>query len=126
MPSVAIKRDYRLDTIKSIMIMGIVVEHSLLIYGYPRNHELVWGLLISWLMPLFTFISGYLFKERSLKVLVNRYLYPMLIFSSINFLVGSFFYDKYHDGIHLIGYAMWYLWALFWFSMIIPPHFASH
>lgn len=77
MTSVAIKRDYRLDTIKSIMIMGIVVEHSMLIYGYPRNHELVWGLLISWLMPLFTFLSGYLFKERSLKVLVNRHLYPM-------------------------------------------------
>lgn len=36
-------RDYRLDTIKTIMILGIVVEHSLIIYGYPREHELFFG-----------------------------------------------------------------------------------
>jgi len=121
MTSSVSSRDFRLDTIKTIMIMGIVIEHSLLIYGYPRKHELVWGLMISWLMPMFTFISGYLFKYRTIKELVNKYLYPMVLFTSINFMVGYFFYDSYHSGIHVIGYAMWYLWALFWFAVITPP-----
>ena len=114
-------RDYRLDTLKTIMILGIVVEHSLLIYGYPRNHELFWGAFISWLMPMFTLISGYLYKKRSLKDLTSKYLYPMVLFSAVNFAIGYFFYDVYHDGINIIGYAMWYLWALFWFQTITPP-----
>ena len=114
-------RDYRLDTIKSIMILGIVVAHSLLIYGYPRNHELFWGVFISWLMPMFTLISGYLYKKRSLKDLTSKYLYPMVLFSAVNFAIGYLFYDGYHGRINIVGYAMWYLWALFWFQIITPP-----
>lgn len=114
-------RDYRLDTIKTIMILGIVVEHSLIIYGYPREHELFFGGCISWLMPMFTLISGYLYKKRSLKNIASKYLYPMVLFSSVNFAIGYLFYDEYHGGINIIGYAMWYLWALFWFQIITPP-----
>ena len=115
------ERDHRLDTIKTVMIMGIVIEHSMLIYGYPREHEIIWGLLIGWLMPLFTFISGYLYKQRTLKELNNKYLYPMILFSAINFIIGYFFYNKYHTDINFIGYAMWYLWALFWYAIFTPP-----
>lgn len=114
-------RDFRLDTIKTIMILGIVVEHSLIVYGYPRSHELFWALMISWLMPMFTIISGYLYKQRKLKELLSKYLYPMFLFSAAIFALGFLFYDKYHEGINIIGYAMWYLWALFWFQIIIPP-----
>ncbi len=116
------ERDHRLDTIKTVMIMGIVIEHSMLIYGYPREHEIIWGLLIGWLMPLFTFISGYLYKQRTLKELNNKYLYPMILFSAINFIIGYFFYNKYHTDINFIGYAMWYLWALFWYAIFTPPY----
>lgn len=30
------------DNLKVFMIMGIVLEHSLIIYNYPRSLELVW------------------------------------------------------------------------------------
>lgn len=113
-------REYRWDNLKAVMIVGIVLEHALLIYGYPRNMEMVWGLCISWLMPLFTVISGYWFKQRSIKELCGKYLYPMLMFSAVNFVVGYFFNPSYHGGIHLMGYAMWYLWALFVFANITP------
>ena len=73
-------REYRWDNLKIIMIIGIVMEHTLLIYGYPRNIELLWASCISWLMPLFTVISGYWFKKRTIKDLCNKYLYPMLFF----------------------------------------------
>lgn len=114
-------RDYRLDTIKTVMILGVVATHSLLIYGYPRVHELFWGVFVSWLMPMFTLISGYLYKKRKIKDLFSKYLYPMILFSAINFAIGYFFYEEYYDGINIIGYAMWYLWALFWFQIITPP-----
>ena len=102
------------------MILGIVLEHAILIYGYPRSLELFWGLFISWLMPMFTIISGYWMKERPLVDLCSRYLYPMLLFSGVNFIVGYFFYPSYQSGFHAMGYAMWYLWALFVYSFITP------
>ena len=114
-------RLYRMDNIKCFMIMGIVVEHSLLAYGYPRNFEFFWSIAISWIMPLFTIISGFFFKKKSVRLLVDKYLYPMLLFSAINFVVGYVFYPPYHNGHHLMGYAMWYLWALFVFALITPP-----
>lgn len=113
-------REYRWDNLKAVMIIGIVLEHTLLIYGYPRSMELLWASCISWLMPLFTVISGYWFKKRTIKELCNKYLYPMLLFSAINFIIGYFFYTPYHKGVHLMGYAMWYLWALFIFAIITP------
>lgn len=80
-----VKRDYRFDNLKSLMIIGIVFEHSLIMYGYPKDFEMIWALLISPLMPLFTIISGYFYKKHTLKELSERYLYPMLLFSSVNF-----------------------------------------
>lgn len=121
----AIVRDFRFDNLRAIMVIGIVLEHSLLIYGYPRSHEFVWALTISWLMPLFTVISGYFFKKRDVKELCNKYLYPMMLFSSVNFIVGYFVYPKYNGGIHLVGYAMWYLLALFVMAKITPPHLSN-
>lgn len=113
-------RVYKWDNLKVIMILGIVLEHAILIYGYPRSLELFWGLFISWLMPMFTIISGCWMKERPLVDLCNRYLYPMLLFSGVNFMVGYFFNPSYHSGFHAMGYAMWYLWALFVYSFITP------
>ena len=115
-----IARECVWDNLKVIMILGIVFEHTLIVYDYPHWLELIWALFISWLMPLFTLISGYWFKQRSVKQLLEKYLYPMLLFSAINFFIGYFFYPNYHKGLHLIGYAMWYLWALFVFALITP------
>lgn len=114
-------RNYRMDNIKCFMILGIVLEHSLLIYGYPRDFELFWAMAISWLMPLFTMISGYFFKEKPRSVLIEKYIYPMMLFSAVNFIVGYFFYSSYQNGIHIVGYAMWYLLALFVYTVITPP-----
>lgn len=114
-------RNYRMDNVKFFMILGIVLEHSLLIYGYPRQFEILWAIVISWLMPMFTIISGFFFKEKTICKYTDKYIYPLLLFSSINFIVGYFFYPSYHEGIHIVGYAMWYLWALFVFAVVTPP-----
>ncbi len=115
----ATMREYSWDNLKFVMMIGIVVEHSLLIYGYVRELELIWALCISWLMPLFTLISGYWYKARSLEFLCNRFIYPVILFSAINFIIGYLFYPEYRSGVQLIGYSMWYLWALFVFSCLM-------
>ncbi len=102
------------------MIMGIVLEHSLIIYNYPRSLELIWAGLISCLMPLFTLISGYWHKPKAVQLQIKSYLKPMLLFSGVNFIVGYMFYPAYHSGFHFVGYAMWYFGALFVFSMVSP------
>ncbi len=113
-------RIYRFDNLKVFMILGIVMEHALLVYGYPRQIEIVWALMISWLMPLFTIISGYWYKKRTIKEYANNYLKPMLVISAVNFLFGFFFYSRYSSAgaINVVGYAMWYLVALFIFTTI--------
>ena len=113
-------RVYKWDNLKAFMIIGIVLEHSLVIYNYPRNLELFWGGFISCLMPLFTLISGYWHKPKTVQLQVKSYLKPMFLFSGINFIVGYIFYPAYHSGFHLIGYAMWYFGALFVFSLVSP------
>ena len=114
-----------MDNVKFFMILGIVLEHSLLIYGYPRQFEILWAIVISWLMPMFTIISGFFFKEKTICKYADKYIYPLLLFSSINFIVGYFFYTSYLEGIHIVGYAMWYLWALFIFAVVTPHYYGS-
>lgn len=96
------------------------MAHALIIYNYPRKLEMLWATFISFLMPLFTFISGYWHKPKATTVLWKTYIKPFLLFSAINFVVGCFFYPAYHSGLHLVGYAMWYFIALFAFSAITP------
>ncbi len=114
------ERVYKWDNLKFFMMMGIVMEHALIIYNYPRELEMLWGAFISFLMPLFTFISGYWHKPKGIKALLEAYIKPFLLFSAINFIVGYFFYPTYHSGLHLVGYAMWYFIALFVFSLVTP------
>lgn len=109
-------RIYRWDNLKFFMILGIILEHSLIIYDYPNYLEIPWALLISWLMPMFTIISGFWFKPKPIEEQATRLLHPMMLFSAVNFLCGYFFYPAYSGGFHLMGYAMWYLWVLFIFA----------
>ena len=113
-------RVYKWDNLKVFMIIGIVLEHSLIIYNYPRNLELIWAGFISCLMPLFTLISGYWHKPKAVQMQVKSYLKPMLLFSGVNFAIGYIFYPAYHSGFHFVGYAMWYFGALFVFSIVSP------
>lgn len=69
-------------------------------------------------MPLLTMISGFFYRERENAKLVKNYLYPCIIFSIIEIASGHIFYQ--HFGWYTFGWAMWYLWALFWYQFITP------
>lgn len=101
-------RVYKWDNLKVFMIIGIVLEHSLIIYNYPRNLELIWAGFISCLMPLFTLISGYWHKPKAVQMQVKSYLKPMLLFSGVNFAIGYIFYPAYHSSFCGVCYVVFW------------------
>ena len=70
-------------------------------------------------MTLFTIISGYWYKNKSVKVLLLQFLWPCILFTVINGILGNFFYPNYWNYFKFKpGYAMWYLMALFLYSIL--------
>lgn len=71
-------------------------------------------------MTLFAIISGFWYKNRPISRSVALYLWPCLVFSIANNLLGYFshFPNFIHSFVFKAGYAMWYLLALFLFNTI--------
>ena len=114
------KRIYLWDNLKFFAILCIVLLHSTIPYiedGMPLMRY-VQPFINMYPMTLFTIISGFWYKDRSFKELALLFLWPCILFTIVNDLLGYFFYPNY---IHYFkfkpGYAMWYLMALFLYSM---------
>lgn len=74
-------------------------------------------------MPMFTMISGFLYKDKSLKKVILKFFYPCIIFSLLNNYIGGgipLYVEKVGVGYFKIGYTMWYIWALFIYYAILP------
>ncbi len=109
----------------------VVVTHCMCSYTESGNGgvwcEYLWILTLTYTMPLFMIISGFFYKERSIKYLFKNYLWPCILFSFVNFIAGYFTYPTYHNITlgYLISktpalYAMWYVWVLFVYGIITP------
>lgn len=73
-------------------------------------------------MTLFAIISGFWFKERTTKQLATIFLWPCFLFSILNNILGvtsPHYPDYLYNFSYKAGYAMWYLLALFIYSLII-------
>lgn len=72
-------------------------------------------------MPMFTFISGYLSKPKSpFRKNVTTLLIPCILFTLINDVVQLLVCPNYHFTLTTLGFAMWYLWALFVYRISLP------
>lgn len=126
------ERIFLWDNIKFVLMFFVVVGHCICTYlesgtlGAWGNY--LWIITLTYTMPLFCMVSGFFYKKRSLGCLLKCYLWPCLLFSAINFIVGYLaHYPKYYPVSmnYIIGklpamYAMWYLWALFVWGLITP------
>ena len=103
-------------------MLMVVLTHSIAPYQSERWVGFYWIFIMTFTMPLFTIISGFLYKKRTFSKNVKQLLYPCILFSIINFLVGYKYYLTFMGGVKLLnfGYAMWYLWALFIYYVITP------
>lgn len=115
-------RIYLWDNLKVILMMQVVMTHSVNVYQIQGDYwiQYLWCFIMTYSMPLFMIISGFWYKERSVSYSIKHYLFPCALFSVINY-VGGAFSGAYPDGIPLkVGWAMWYLWSLFIYSIITP------
>lgn len=105
----------------------VVLTHSLNIYQLEGERwiQFLWVFIMTFTMPLFTMISGYWYKEKSMKQICILYLFPCVVFSIVNYCIGGIS-GAYPKGISFkSGWAMWYLWALFLYQLS-TPFFLKH
>ena len=86
------QRIYLLDNIKVYLMLLVIVAHTL-IASYGHNDKLIawiWFFCLSYTMPLFTFISGFLSRPAwKLKKNVRHLLIPFMVFSVVNICYGG-------------------------------------
>ena len=117
------ERVYLWDNLKFFTIICILILHSTIPYAKDGMALMYYGQTFINLYPmtLFAIISGFWFKERSIKNLAILFLWPCVLFTIINGILGitsPHFTDYLGKFMFKAGYAMWYLLALFLFSVV--------
>lgn len=92
MEAITKERIFLWDNIKVILMMLVVITHSVNIYQLEGERwiQFLWVFIMTFTMPAFMMVSGFWYKPRSFKYSCKSYLYPCVIFSIINFIVGSY------------------------------------
>jgi fucose 4-O-acetylase-like acetyltransferase len=133
-------RDVTLDIIKGIAIFLVVVGHSIQLgngLDYLKSgafyNDPLFKFIYSFHMPLFMLISGFLFgsslERHSTKALlisrVTRLLIPMFAWTALTIAVRFIHHQELNflTGVHLFILQfftkLWFLWAIFWCSLIV-------
>lgn len=115
------ERLYYFDTIKFILILFVIIHHCSVPYLTLMGSEWTkdFYCIMPYRMSLFTMISGYFFRERTVIHRINTYLIPCIVFSIIYLCLQRispipFIHDR---PISQLGYAMWYLYVLFFYNI---------
>ena len=125
-------RDFQLDNIKGVMILLVVIGHILECFTKGINGSflinLLYCVIYSFHMPVFTFISGYLSKRTTRyatygkKVIVSCLL-PYIIF---NIAYGFLYATLHHSCVNIFDilnpqWTLWYLLSLFFWKIMVEP-----
>jgi fucose 4-O-acetylase-like acetyltransferase len=112
---------YRFDNIKVFLMILVIIAHTLINSYGDKGMEYIRFFCLCYTMPLFTFISGYLSKrEQHFKKNIIYLLLPCFVFTVINDLVEELVNPNYVFNWRQPGFAMWYLWVLFVFRVVLP------
>lgn len=132
-------RDLSFDYIKGILIFLVVLGHVVTYIPFPHiSDNYLFIFIYSFHMPLFIFISGYFFdheKRIEMKLLVpkkiRRLLLPHFSFSIVLVSIVILFYPIFnsviYDGNHISHYkiyhvvltSLWFLWCVFFCSVVV-------
>lgn len=111
-------RIYKIDNIKTILITLVVFGHVLEYMGFRDGF--LYLLIYSFHMPAFAFISGYCCKRKTWKVLVQRYICTYLVFQTLYIAFAKYILHDDRTFQYTTPYwILWYLLAMFAWSMII-------
>lgn len=118
-------RVYLWDNLRLILMVLVMITHSIIPYQFlgERWVNVIWIFTMTFTMPAFAFVSGFLSKPHSLMHNVRMYLYPVVLFSFINtfVLLLTPLAKVIEPSFFQIGYTMWYLWSLFIYSIVVIP-----
>lgn len=126
-----LKRSITIDSIKGILILLVVLGHALQ-YGYGAEYQnmnfyyddYLFRAIYCFHMPLFMFISGFLFYKSNQKSCLTVFLsklktigipyviYVTLIIACNHLLLQNHFYISYYLKVIRMGTEMWFLWSL--------------
>ena len=128
-----ISRNNEIDVLKGIAMVMVIFDHI----GWGDH---VHTYIQSFHMPLFFILSGYLFKQKPLNIILARrvrsLLVPYFCFEFLYLILGYFFNLSFYDGFNLlpalnalffyptdkmnmpVATAMWFLPAMFFTSII--------
>ncbi len=113
-------RNYKIDNIRFILILLVVLGHFL---EPSQSTSLMYGaeLIYSFHMPVFVFISGYLAKFNTQRI-VRTYLYSYVLLQAIYIFFNKFYLDKPDTSLDFSNphHSLWYLLAMAMYCMIIP------
>ena len=111
------KRNFMIDNTKGILIFLVVLGHFLE-FNVTSRTSVILNFIYSFHMPVFVFLSGYLAKYNS-KKMIKKILLPYVIFQIIAFLFYNFF-DPTKFTLIAPYHSLWYMFALFFWYMLIP------
>jgi len=102
----------------------VVIVHTLNNSYGDVGQEMIRFFCLCYTMPMFAFISGYLSKpDTSFRKNVTTLLVPCILFTLVNDGVQLLVCPDYHIGLRTLvtpGFAMWYLWVLFVYRVLLP------
>ena len=103
--------------------MFVIIHHCSMPFLIVLGSEWVLDLyciIMPFTMAAFTMISGFFFKEKPIKERINTYLVPLIIFSIVNLVLQHLSLVPYirDRSSSQLGYAMWYLYVLFIYTIL--------
>ena len=127
-------RDYMFDTFRGLLMLSIPISHftkmtgnlySSLYLGGGFPKETLFGFMYItinvFVMQAFMFLSGYFSKkvERARETAFSTFMWPYLVFTFIYFFVRMFFFGNAHLTFLSPPFALWFLWALFFYRFFL-------
>lgn len=120
-----IERDTRIDSLKGLLILLVILGHIIGTCGTGTLNEDVWQFIYSFHMPLFILVSGYFMKLKDDKATFWRSLSPLvtvlLIFQCVYLLVSCVVTKKMFSLQYLVTpyWTLWYLLSLVLWKIIL-------
>jgi len=129
------KRNHILDAAKGFAIILVVLGHSICQVSGLENREAldlyICRFIVSFHMPLFMFISGFLFynslKRRNEKAIIihraSMFVWPIITMSFIHFFRSHIYHFDWSDFLSVMPQnvfnSLWFFWALLIITMLM-------
>lgn len=113
-------RDDSIDTLKGVLIIMVVLGHLLFPLIEQPVIKTVYLFLYLVHMPLFSFLSGYLYRLRPISEQISRLLIPYLFFQMFYVTTTFILFSTKPTLIGIINPFghLWYIWVLFFWGYL--------